>query len=357
MSSPRQETRSQPADDGISPVTSATLSEKNFINTDNHGHDHGQPISALPEMVVDSDLIDAGLNGGDQVLNPAPPLFINDLPPAGAIKDDVLFTIPPTDSGPAVKIYVKCGFGNCNCIYTLQDVQSQLRPCRFGYILYGCFLPDAKVHAEMFEGIRYGFPIVDSDVSKYECANYRSILNAYTKPIMDNLVKKEIAEGFISEATQKPKCVHSMGAVPKGSDSIRPITDCSRPLGQSVNNHSISLAKKFWYATIHDVTDLISRGYYLSVIDIQAAYRTVPILPAHRQYLGFQWELDGHQTYYTDNRLCFGLTTGPYYFNSISQFVADVLYYCFGVTIIHYLDDYLVISSDYEGGLYGQKAQ
>lgn len=118
---------------------------------------------------------------------------------------------------------------------------------------------------------------------------------------MDALVRSELAEGFISRVAAKPTCIHALGAVPKGSDSIRPITDCSRPQGQSVNSHCGTLAKKFQYNSIKDVVSGITPGCYLAVIDIKSAFRSVPVAPHHRQYLGFRWELDGDEHYYVDN--------------------------------------------------------
>lgn len=98
-----------------------------------------------------------------------------------------------------------------------------------------------------------------------------------------------------------------------------------------------------------DVIDLVSPPSYLAVVDIQAAYRAVSIYPGHRKYLGSKWTLDGKEVFLEDNRLCFGLSSGPYYFNSISNFVAHVLRNIFNVSVVQYLDDYMVVSSTAEG--------
>lgn len=139
-----------------------------------------------------------------------------------------------------------------------------------------------------------------------------------------------------------------------GTTSISLITDCSRPLGISVNSHSVGLAKKFIYNTIHDLVDILGPGMW--VIDIQAAYHAVLIAPEQCTYLGFSWELDGSTEYYAENRLCFGMTTGLYYFHSISSMVAEDLKNCFKIYVIHYLDDYLLVSPTLEGAILGQSA-
>lgn len=79
----------------------------------------------------------------------------------------------------------------------------------------------------------------------------------------------------------------------------------------------------------------------MTVVDIQAAYRAVPIFPEHRKYLGFIWEWEGQARYFQDNRLCFGLSTGPFYFHSISCLLADFLKSSLNVSLVHYLDDYI----------------
>lgn len=89
-------------------------------------------------------------------------------------------------------------------------------------------------------------------------------------------------------------------------------------------------------------------------MDIKAAYRAVSLAPKHRSYLGFEWILDGKSEYYVDNRLCFGLTLGPCYFNSISCFIANILQSWLEVPIIQYLDDYFIVASPREATKIGQ---
>lgn len=283
------------------------------------------------------------------------PLFAHDVQgPTCCDENVVLLSAPSISDGKVINVYNVCAYGKCRCEYYLDGVKSQLLPCRFAYLLYGGFIPNPRVHDMVFEGICEGFKVVSSDVAPYECQNYSSILSSTSKPIMDALVEKELAEGFISISKSKPTCVHALGAVPKGPDSIRPITDCSRPVGVAVNDHSDFLARTFQYNTIHDVVALLVPGSHMSVIDIQSAYRAVPIYPPHRDFLGFKWQLGDEEQYFIDNRLCFGVKTGPYYFHSISCFVADVLRSCLDVLVVHYLDDYIVVSDTYDEALRGQ---
>ena len=86
----------------------------------------------------------------------------------------------------------------------------------------------------------------------------------------------------------------------------------------------------------------------MSVIDIKSAYRAVTINPEHWTYQGFRWEDEGEEKVYIDHRMCFGVRTGPYYFNLISNFIQETLSDQYDIRLMNYLDDFLVMGTDYE---------
>ena len=177
----------------------------------------------------------------------------------------------------------------------------------------------------VLRGVTEGFNIVEGDVPAYECRNYNSILLDGPKGQMDDIIKRELAEGMISKVNFVPHCIHSLGAVPKPGGKIRPITDCSRPFSNSVNNYCGSLYGEFSYKSVEHVIAMLEPAELMSVVDIKAAYRAVPISPDHRKFMGFRWILDGKEKTYVDNRMCFGLRLGPLYFDKISRFIHDTL--------------------------------
>lgn len=89
-------------------------------------------------------------------------------------------------------------------------------------------------------GLLHGFKIV-SDMSIVPFAdskNYSSALTPQTRPLLNRLFLEEIESGTISRQGFKPLRINSIGAVPKkGSDTPRPITDCSRPAHDSLNSY------------------------------------------------------------------------------------------------------------------------
>ena len=199
-------------------------------------------------------------------------------------------------------------------------------------------------YLDLLWNITDGFPIVNCEVPPYKCENYTSITTSPNKEVMGAIIRKELVENCVSYTESQPTCIHASGAVPKGDNNIRPITDCSRPPFKSVNYHCSSLLEEFKLKNISDVVDLLEEYEYLSVIDIKSAYRAVPIREEHRKFQGFSWELDGVESYYVDNRMCFGLRLGPSYFNRISCFIQDTLTYLYGLRSENYLDDFLTVS-------------
>ena len=83
-------------------------------------------------------------------------------------------------------------------------------------------------------------------------------------------------------------------------------------------------------------------GSQLAKLDIQSAYKLVPVDLGDRHYLGMEWCGNG----YIDGMLPFGLQLTPKIFTA----VADALEWCVhqaGVEdkIFHYSDDYVVFGS------------
>ena len=248
--------------------------------------------------------------------------------------------------GQVVNVYPECKKGTCTCAYHIGGVKSQLRPCRFASIILDQEHDYAEKYLDLLWYITDGCPIVDGPVDSYECKNYLSITCHDNRGKMDEIVRKELSEGMISQVSVKPICIHALGAVPKGNGGIRHITDCSRPESKSVNSHCGNLLKEFCFKSVEDVISVLEPGDFLTVVDIKAAYRSVPIMADHRKFQGFNWTLDGVDGWYQDNRLCFGLRLGPMFFNYISTFIFDVLTVR-GLTIVNYLDDFIAVSRSY----------
>lgn len=136
--------------------------------------------------------------------------------------------------------------------------------------------------------------------------------------------------------------ISSLGAIPKkhSENKWRLILDLSHPKGSSVND---GIARNMCSLTYMKVDDLVQkilqtgRGTLLAKIDIESAFRNIPVHPEDRHLLGLLWE----DHLYVDTVLPFGLRSAPKIFNS----VADALQWIArdrGISFLeHYLDDYV----------------
>lgn len=147
-----------------------------------------------------------------------------------------------------------------------------------------------------------------------------------------------------------PHCVHSLGAVSKGCNEYRPITDCKRPLNVSINNFMTSTYQYFKFQTMDDVCGKLKQGMFVASIDIAAAYRSISVNSEHWKYQGVCWDfLDGAgPQYMLDTRLCFGLRCAPFLFSMVSDSIVRMMRrrgFCY---VFSYLDDFLVLGSSFE---------
>lgn len=204
---------------------------------------------------------------------------------------------------------------------------------------------DTELRDYLDFGIHNGFLIVDQncDVLSYECRNYSSVLSGEAFQFVDDIIHRELAEGKYVVSSSKPHCVHSLGAVPKkGTNKWRPITDCRRPLGHSINTCMSTTFNSFCFTTVDKIIDMLRPGMFMASVDIAAAYRSVLVHPSQWKYQGVSWCVDGIPTYLLDTHLCFGLRCAPYIFTQISNFVIRCLKRRGFTNCTVYLDDFLV---------------
>ena len=82
------------------------------------------------------------------------------------------------------------------------------------------------------------------------------------------------------------------------------------------------------------------RGALLAKLDVESAYRIMPIHPDDRQLLGMQWKGVTYVIYGAPVRPSFGLRSAPKIFTALSDALLWVFMNHGEVTeSIHYLDD------------------
>ena len=247
------------------------------------------------------------------------------------------------DSSSSRLVHRPCGV-SCSRSHELDHRTLQLNPCVFFDELFGGPVLDPNA-SFLFDGVVNGFKIVDDDFEgSYHCQNYDSILQKDASMDMGETVLSELASQKISLVDSKPSSFHSLGAIRKHDGSICPIMDCKRPLGTSINTFMDTVCTTFSYISRDDVTDVVQKGDFMAVLDIKGAYRSVNVFPDHRKFQGFVWNINGIDSYFEDNRLCFGLKCAPYLYTQITEFIVRAMENRGVARVFGYLDDFIVVA-------------
>lgn len=199
----------------------------------------------------------------------------------------------------------------------------------------------------LYHGVTHGFNIVDPDCNaSYMCPNYSSIEASEFKGQMEAIIRQELESTKVSVVDSAPVCVHALGAVRKSNGKLRPITDCRRPLGRSINNMMCTTFVPFRYVTLDEICEGLVGNEFMAVVDVKSAYRSINISPSHRKFQGFSWKLNGIDRYYTDNCISFGLRCAPYIFTQFTEFLVRAMKRRGFARVYGYIDDFLLVGSD-----------
>ena len=246
----------------------------------------------------------------------------------------------------------KCG--EADYYHYISDVYSPLRPAAWLDILNYASCWDFDTHF-ILDGVYNGFRVVDphANIDAYDCKNYKSCFDPINSKKMNDVLLAELSTGKISITHTKPDQIHSLGAVPKPNGSVRHITDCSRPPLKSVNNFMKETFSSFAFNTIDDIVQNITPNCYMATVDLQDAYRSVPIHPSDRRHFGLRWDFGDGQQFLSDNFLCFGSKCSAFIFNRLTDAVTRYMrkkgFCCF-----NYLDDFIIIADTYQAALFAQ---
>ena len=136
--------------------------------------------------------------------------------------------------------------------------------------------------------------------------------------------------------------INRVGVVPKGhSGKWRLITDLSFPSGYSVNDAIDPDLCSLTYTTVEKVARRVMQlglGTLMAKVDIESAYRLLPVHAQDRALMGVMWE----GLVFVDPMLPFGLRSAPKIFNAVADAIQWQLERRGVEHIAHYLDDFLV---------------
>ena len=210
--------------------------------------------------------------------------------------------------------------------------------------------PNSADREFILNGFTFGFRIPFSGSREPRFAKNHG--SATKRPlIVSEKIEKEVSLGRVAGPFTLPPLknliVSPLGLVPKSNTGeFRLIFDLSYPHGHSVNDGIKHEDATVQYTRFDAITELVrheGRGSFLFKIDIQSAFRLMPIHPDDFPLLG----MSHLKKYYVDKCLPFGLSVSCKVFEKFSTFLEWALkQYTNSDQIIHYLDDFGACNRD-----------
>ena len=115
-------------------------------------------------------------------------------------------------------------------------------------------------------------------------------------------------------------------------------------MNEYTDHHSVR------YQTLQDACRLAKPGYYCAKLDLQSAYRSVPIHPDDYKATGLAWRFEGEDTdtYLFDARLPFSSACGPSHFSRLSNAIRCMMYRKGYNGVVSYTNDFFLACETYE---------
>ncbi|KAF4616706.1 hypothetical protein D9613_008807 [Agrocybe pediades] len=198
--------------------------------------------------------------------------------------------------------------------------------------------------------IHYGANLAFSGdkTTSQSCTNLKS---AFETPAVTSALSADITAQVANGRTRGPftefpfhnfRC-SPLGAVTrKRSSKVRRIHHLSWPRTGSVNEGIPDSQASIAYDMVdRAISDLIASGpgSLMTKLDLESAFRHIPVRKADWHLLGFTWE----GNYYYDVVLGFGCRSAPYIFNLFGEGMHWIMQSHLPARIRHYLDDFLTI--------------
>ncbi len=228
-------------------------------------------------------------------------------------------------------------------------ITTPLIPLTWRHLLQGYPLPAMTQFflQGITAGFRLGFDYTQLDLKSAK----RNLQSTYDHPeVVERYIHKEVLEhrvaGPFPPWLAPNMQVNRFGVIPKSHqpNKWRLIVDLSFPRGRSVNDSVPKDLCSMTYVTVDEAIQAIltlGPGTLLAKVDIQSAFRLIPVHPADRHLLAMKW----NNSMFIDTCLPFGLRSAPKLFNVMADLLAWIVKDQGVSYVIHYLDDYLTIGA------------
>ncbi len=202
--------------------------------------------------------------------------------------------------------------------------------------------PDRDRVSYLLNGLRNGFRIGYNYRHNSCRSRARNMASASMhSQVVEEYLRKECSAGRVvgplSLRDFPSVQVSPFGVTPKSTPGKwRLIVDLSSPHGGSVNDGIDRNLCSLTYSKVDDIAELILHlgiGARLAKIDIQEAYRIVPVHPQDRLLLGMTWQ----GQLYVDTAFPFGLRSAPKIFDTVARALEWIFRQKGVMSIRHYL--------------------
>ena len=206
--------------------------------------------------------------------------------------------------------------------------------------------PDKTFCHYLLDGFKHGLRI-GYDYANHTCrAASRNMASALENPtVVDDYLAKEKELGWIIGPITPGSVqlqINHFGVIPKSNQpgKWQLIVDLSHPTGHSINDGIEPELCFLSYASVDDAVAIIQRldkGTVLAKLDLESAYRIIPVHPDDRLLLGMEWR----DSWFVDTALLFSLCFTPKTFTAMADGLLWIMAANGVKCALHYLDDYL----------------
>ena len=217
--------------------------------------------------------------------------------------------------------------------------------------MWESYLPEPK-YKELIDGMKYGYSLGYIGPISYHSYNKNHSSAENFPHHIEEYLKKELDQDTLMgpfETVPFEFCHTSplMTREKSTSNKRRVISDMKFPIESSINayipkNTILGKTRPHHLPKSDDIitaVDFTYGQYYLYTLDIENAYKNLPVDPLDWPLLTFRWK----GKYYIENRLPFGSRNSSVTMQTVASAIIDILKK-FDITSWMYLDDLLVMS-------------
>ena len=156
---------------------------------------------------------------------------------------------------------------------------------------------------------------------------------------VDQAVTELVKSGTVEKCINEPKVVNPLTVSIQSNGKKRLILDL-RLVNEYLEKTSVR------YEDMRTAMIFLRKGGFMFKFDLKSGYHHIDICPAHREFLGFAWVMNGSLSFFRFRQLPFGLSSAPSIFTKVVRPLVKK-WRGEGKSVVVFLDDGLGFASSY----------